>query len=48
VVTGGIGCLIAVAWTRGRYPELAAYRGDEVVSLEAAATDGARSPAASS
>jgi MFS family permease len=48
VVTGGIGCLIAVAWTRWRYPELAAYRGDEVVSLEAAATDGARSPAASS
>jgi len=36
VVSGGIGSLLAVAWTRGRYPELERYRGDEPVVLAAA------------
>jgi MFS family permease len=31
VVSGGIGCLIAVAWTRARYPEIERYHGDEAV-----------------
>jgi MFS family permease len=36
VVSGGVGCLIAVAWTRLRYPELERYRGDEPVGVAAA------------
>lgn len=36
VVSGGIGSLLAVAWTRGRYPELERYRGDEPVVVAAA------------
>jgi MFS family permease len=31
VVSGGIGCLVGVAWTRSRYPEIERYRGDEVI-----------------
>jgi MFS family permease len=31
VVSGGIGCLVAVAWTRWRYPEIERYRGDETI-----------------
>ncbi len=36
VVSGGIGCLIAVAWTRSRYPEIERYRGDEALPAAAA------------
>ncbi len=32
VVSGGIGCLVAVGWTRSRYPELERYRGEETVA----------------
>jgi MFS family permease len=35
VVSGGIGSLLAVAWTRSRFPELERYRGDEPVVLAA-------------
>ncbi len=38
VVSGGIGCLVAVVWTRARYPELERYRGDETLTPGAAAT----------
>jgi len=37
VVSGGIGCLLAVAWTRWRFPELARYRGDEPIVAGAGA-----------
>lgn len=33
VVSGGLGCLAAVAWARSRYPELGRYRGDEQVAV---------------
>ncbi len=33
VVSGGLGCLVAVAWTWRRYPELRQYRGDEPVAV---------------
>jgi MFS family permease len=36
VVSGGVGCLVAVGWTRARYPELERYRGDEVPVVSAA------------
>lgn len=36
VVSGGIGCLVAVGWTHRRYPELATYRGDETAVVTAA------------
>jgi hypothetical protein len=36
VVSGGIGSLLAVAWTRARFPELERYRGDEPVVVAAA------------
>jgi hypothetical protein len=36
VVSGGIGSLLAVAWTRSRFPELERYRGDEPVVVSAA------------
>jgi MFS family permease len=29
VVSGGVGCLLAVGWTHRRYPELDRYQGDE-------------------
>jgi len=32
VVSGGLGCLLAVGWTRSRYPEIERYRGDEAVA----------------
>jgi len=38
VVSGGVGCLMAVGWTRSRYPEIERYRGDEAVPAAAAAT----------
>jgi MFS family permease len=37
VVSGGLGCLMAVVWTRGRYPELERYRGDDTVAVSAPA-----------
>lgn len=37
VVSGGIGCLVAVAWTHRRYPELERYRGDEPIVMTATA-----------
>jgi MFS family permease len=38
VVSGGLGCIIAVTWTRRRYPELERYRGDEALTPAAATT----------
>jgi hypothetical protein len=32
VVTGGLGCLLAVAWVRLRFPQLIHYRGTEAVA----------------
>jgi sugar (pentulose or hexulose) kinase len=29
VVSGGVGCLLAVVWVTGRWPALRRYRGDE-------------------
>jgi len=37
VVSGGVGCLIAVGWTRSRYPEIERYRGDEGIPAAVAA-----------
>jgi MFS family permease len=36
VVSGGVGCVMAVAWTRSRYPEIERYRGDEAIPAAAA------------
>jgi MFS family permease len=38
VVSGGIGCLVAVGWTRARYPEIERYRGDEPVAVAVASS----------
>jgi hypothetical protein len=40
VVTGGLGCLMAVAWVRLRYPQLIDYRGTEPVAPIAAPAGG--------
>jgi MFS family permease len=38
VISGGIGCLLAVAWTAARYPQIRHYNGDEpLLAGEAAA-----------
>jgi MFS family permease len=36
VVSGGIGCLLAVLWVRLRFPQLSAYRGTEPILAGAA------------
>jgi MFS family permease len=35
VVTGGIGCILAVAWVARRWPQIARFNGDEPVSAAA-------------
>jgi MFS family permease len=37
VVTGGIGCILAVLWTVRRWPQLRAYNGDEPIRAGATA-----------
>jgi hypothetical protein len=31
VITGGLGCLVAVAWVARRWPQMWNYKGDEPV-----------------
>ena len=40
VVSGGVGCLLAVGWIARRWPQLRTYNGDEPV-LAGATADGA-------
>jgi hypothetical protein len=35
IVSGGVGCIIAVGWIVRRWPQLRMYKGDEPALLEA-------------
>jgi hypothetical protein len=37
IISGGVGCILAVMWIAKRFPQIAVYNGDEPVKAGAAA-----------